>query len=192
MVVPASYGPTLRFDRAFRRDGPEFAYALRTGAPLMVGWTVLLVWADRKPLERRGVLPITIAPVIAGLMANDTQAVRSGRLSRLSVAPVRALQVALVALFGYSFLKAQSAERGIEGERPWRPPADAGPFAEGFFFPGDVERVRCQRRPRACIKSTPARAFPNDGRAPVEPGCETQQLVVEPALSVDDGERAGG
>ena len=81
MAVPALYGPTLRFDREFRRDRPEFSYALRTGAPLMAGWTVLLLWADRKPLERRGVLPITVAPVIAGLMANDAHAVRAGRLS---------------------------------------------------------------------------------------------------------------
>jgi hypothetical protein len=118
MVAPALYGPTLRFDRAFRRDRPAFAYALRTGSPLMAGWTVLLLWADRKPLEGRGVLPITIAPVIAGLMANDAYAVRAGRLSSVSVAPVRALQLRLVALFGYSFVKAQSAERARSaGER---------------------------------------------------------------------------
>jgi hypothetical protein len=118
MVAPALYGPTLRFDRAFRRDRPEFAYALRTGAPLMAGWTVLLLWADRKPLERRGVLPITIAPVIAGLMANDAYAVRAGRLSSASVAPVWALQLGLVALFGYTFVKAQRAERAHSaGER---------------------------------------------------------------------------
>jgi hypothetical protein len=90
---------------------PEFAYALRTGAPLMAGWTVLLLWADRKPMERRGILPITIAPVIAGLMANDAQAVRAGRLSSPSVAPVRALQVGLIGLFGYSLVKTRAAQR---------------------------------------------------------------------------------
>jgi hypothetical protein len=80
----------------------------------MAGWTVLLLWADRKPLERRGVLPIRIAPVIAGLMANDAHAVRAGRLSSVSVAPVRALQVGLVGLFGYSFARAQAAERATD------------------------------------------------------------------------------
>ncbi len=44
MAVPGLYGPTLRFGREFRRDRPEFSYALRTGAPLMAGWTVLLLW----------------------------------------------------------------------------------------------------------------------------------------------------
>ena len=114
MAVPRLYGPTLRFEHEFHRDRPEFAYALRTGAPLMAGWTVLLLWADRKPLERRGVLAITIAPVIAGLMANDAHAVRAGRLSGLSVAPVRALQVGLIGLFGYSLARAHAAERALK------------------------------------------------------------------------------
>ena len=115
MAVPALYGPTLRFAGEFDRDRVEFAFALRTGAPLMAGWTVLLLWADRKPMERRGILPITIVPVIAGLMANDAQAVRAGRLSGLSVAPVRALQVGLIGLFGYSLVKAQAAQGGSRG-----------------------------------------------------------------------------
>jgi hypothetical protein len=37
--------------------------------------------------------------------------VRAGRLSGLSVAPVRVLQVVLTGLFGYSLVKAQAAER---------------------------------------------------------------------------------
>ena len=31
---------------------------------LMTGWTLLLFWADRKPLERRGVLLLTVLPVL--------------------------------------------------------------------------------------------------------------------------------
>jgi hypothetical protein len=109
MAHPKLYGPTLRFDPRFRRTGPEFAYAIRAGAPLMAGWTVLLMWADRQPLERCGVLPITVLPVIAGLIANDAHAVRIGHLSGRSVAPVRALQLALVGLFGYSLARARGA-----------------------------------------------------------------------------------
>src|SRR5271166_1604303 len=111
MAVPRLYGPTLRFDAGFDRHGPEFSYAIRAGAPLMAGWTVLLMWANRRPLERRGVLPITIVPVIAGLVANDTHAVRAGQLFGRGVAPVRALQLALVGLFAYSAVKARAALR---------------------------------------------------------------------------------
>jgi hypothetical protein len=58
----------------------------------MAGWTVLLR-ADRRPLQRRGVLPITVAPVIAGIMANDAYAVRAGQRSGRSLAPVRVLNL---------------------------------------------------------------------------------------------------
>lgn len=98
MAVAALYGPTLSFAGDFDRDGSEFAYALPAGAALTAGWSVVLLWADRRPTERRGILPITIAPVIAGLMANDARAVRTGRLSMLSLAPVRALHVELIGL----------------------------------------------------------------------------------------------
>ncbi len=46
---------------------PGFRYPMGLAASLMVAWAVLLLWADRKPVERRGVLPITVF-VIVGLM----------------------------------------------------------------------------------------------------------------------------
>jgi len=38
-------------------------------AALMWGWTALLFWADRKPLERRGVLLLTAFPVVAFMLS---------------------------------------------------------------------------------------------------------------------------
>lgn len=37
---------------------------------LMWGWTFLLIWADRKPLERRGVILLTVFPVVVLLLTN--------------------------------------------------------------------------------------------------------------------------
>ncbi len=37
------------------------------GGSLMTGWTVLLIWAVRKPIERRGVILLTAFPVVTGL-----------------------------------------------------------------------------------------------------------------------------
>ena len=34
--------------------GADYRYAMDMGASLMFGWTALLVWADRKPVERMG------------------------------------------------------------------------------------------------------------------------------------------
>jgi len=36
-----------------------YRYAMGLAGSLMLGWTILLLWADRRPVERRGVLMIT-------------------------------------------------------------------------------------------------------------------------------------
>ena len=52
---------------------PDFNPDLQTriimgiGASLMAGWTVLLVWAVRKPIERRFIALLTAFPVAFGL-----------------------------------------------------------------------------------------------------------------------------
>ena len=46
--------------------GPEYRYAITIAATFMLVWAILLLWADRKPLERKDILLILI-PVILGL-----------------------------------------------------------------------------------------------------------------------------
>jgi len=81
------------------RPGPDYVYAMGMGAALMFGWTALLLWADRAPMERRDVLALTVVPVIAGLALNEVVAARSGFLSLPAVAPIWALQLMLAVLF---------------------------------------------------------------------------------------------
>ena len=38
------------------------------GSVMVFGWTCLLIWADRKPFERKGVLLLTIFPVLSGIL----------------------------------------------------------------------------------------------------------------------------
>lgn len=47
----------------FNPDVPE-RLAILTGASLMLGWTMLLLWADKKPVERKFILLLSIFPVI--------------------------------------------------------------------------------------------------------------------------------
>ena len=46
------------------KPGTDYRYAMGMGAPLMLGWTVLLLWADRKPMERKSVLLVTFLVVL--------------------------------------------------------------------------------------------------------------------------------
>jgi hypothetical protein len=103
---------TAGFRAPFDRSRPEFAYGMRAAAPLMAGWTVLLVWADRRPLERRDVAAMTAVPVVAGLMAGDAAAVRAGQVRANSILPTRVLQSALLVLFAVSYARSLAATRG--------------------------------------------------------------------------------
>jgi predicted CoA-binding protein len=84
--------------------GPDYRYAMRLGASLMAGWALLLLWADRKPLERRGVLPITVL-VILGLASAGAYAVEAGVIARAMMVPTWVLQGILSLLFVYSYFR---------------------------------------------------------------------------------------
>lgn len=94
---------------AAHRASPELSTALWAGAPLMLGWTILLIWADRKPIERKGVLLITVLPVVAGLMLNNLLSLISGLSSASSIVPVLLLQAALAVLFTFSYFNASGS-----------------------------------------------------------------------------------
>lgn len=103
MTFPTRFGAAARYVAPFDFRRPELRYGMRYGAPLMAGWTVLLIWAMFDPLARRDILLITIVPVIAGLMANDIAAVRRGELRRGPALAIRSLQIVLIVLFGTSY-----------------------------------------------------------------------------------------
>jgi hypothetical protein len=67
---------------------PEYRHALGMGAALMVGWTVLLIWGSLKPLERKGILIITVFPVIIGIVLAQIYAVCSGYTEAARIFPL--------------------------------------------------------------------------------------------------------
>lgn len=115
MLSPALFAATSRLPDF--RPGIEYRYAMGMGAALMLGWTVLLLWADRRPPERKGVLLITLLPVMTGLVLNEIHAVSDTFLSIAALAPVWVAQVLISVLFLFSYLNA----RGIEGSTEARP-----------------------------------------------------------------------
>jgi hypothetical protein len=82
----------------------DYRYAMMVGAALMLGWTVLLIWADRKPLDRKGVIIITAIPVVVGLMGAGAFAVSSGFIKTEKMLPTWVLQMALLVMFVLSYL----------------------------------------------------------------------------------------
>lgn len=94
----------------------EYRLAQAFGAPLMIGWTVLLLWADRQPLERRGVLVITVVPVVLGLLIRGVVGTVAGVFTGPTAVTAIAVPAALLALFTYSLLLVRMA--GRSGPRP--------------------------------------------------------------------------
>ena len=88
--------------------GLEWRFAMGMGASLMLGWAALLLWADRKPLERKGVLLITVLPVVLGLALNEIVAVLAGFLPTATTIPVWIAQAIIAGLFVFSYVGARS------------------------------------------------------------------------------------
>jgi len=90
-----------------RMGETEFRYPMGLAASLMFGWTLLLIWGYRKPVERKGLLVITIFPVIVGLLASNGFQVVSGAFPLARVLPAILLGVALIVLMGFSYVNAR-------------------------------------------------------------------------------------
>jgi hypothetical protein len=95
-LVPARMGETA------------YRYPMGLAASLMFAWTVLLLWADRKPVERKGVLPITVF-VIIGLMVSGIYSVAIGLFPVGRIIPTSVLGVILIALMLFSYFNASGA-----------------------------------------------------------------------------------
>lgn len=65
LLVPQVFG-FLTGNPDFNPD-LQFRLMMGIGGTLMTGWTFLLLWAVRKPIERRFVILLTAFPVVIGL-----------------------------------------------------------------------------------------------------------------------------
>jgi len=56
---------------------------MATGASLMIGWSLILLWVSRNPVERRTILLITVVPVLASLMAITLTGILNGHTANI-------------------------------------------------------------------------------------------------------------
>ncbi|HEY2773025.1 MAG TPA: hypothetical protein VGK20_03110 [Candidatus Binatia bacterium] len=97
-LVPMLYPPMAKLLWGFDDTGGPYLFAMGYGASLMAAWTVLLVWAWQRPVERAFVAALTVF-VIYGLVATEIFAVLSGVLPAWRMIPTWILQAGLLALF---------------------------------------------------------------------------------------------
>lgn len=85
----------------------EYRLPMGLAASLMLGWTFLLIWADQKPVERKGILLLTIFPVITGLIFANLFGVGLDLFPITKTIPSAILGTSLIVLMSFSYFNAR-------------------------------------------------------------------------------------
>jgi len=109
-IVDAYAAIRWTFPGMFARPSADIGYNLgmKWGVALMVGWTVLLIWADRKPFERKDILLLTVCPVIVGLMITSVATFNAGFFGTIQDLILNlSIMTILIVLMTFSYLNAR-------------------------------------------------------------------------------------
>lgn len=101
-LVPMLSPPMAHVLWGFEEVGGPYRFAMGYAATLMAGWTALLLWAYRRPIERAFVAALTVF-VIYGLVATEIAAVAAGHLSAWRMGPTWVVQALLLGLFAGAY-----------------------------------------------------------------------------------------
>ena len=97
MVYPPLLATMLRLEET--PTSVATRSALYSGAALMFGWTALLIWGSLRPVERKGILALTVFPVILGLALGNLYGYVTGYIPSASAISIWAFQLFLVSVF---------------------------------------------------------------------------------------------
>ena len=110
-LVPMLYPPIAELMWGFDKFNGEYLFAMGFGASLMLGWTLLLIWAYREPLERRFIAFLTIL-VIIGFIATEIFAVANGNINLDKMVPTFVIQAVLIGLFSFGYVSICKTAKG--------------------------------------------------------------------------------
>ena len=104
LIFPDIVKPMFGLD-SFNPD-KGYLYVSRIGASLMLGWALLLVWGSFKPIERKGILLLTVFPVLTGLLISSVLAVNSGFTETKFMLPLWIFYAIIIPLYIYAYILA--------------------------------------------------------------------------------------
>lgn len=96
----------------FSLQSSDFLDDKYTSFGLMIGWTALLLWADRKPFERKGVILLTVFPVISLLIGTEIIGMAIGIVKESIYIPL----IIIRTLFSTYFIIVYQTAKTIEKE----------------------------------------------------------------------------
>ncbi|MFX1513233.1 MAG: hypothetical protein ACFFCQ_11660 [Promethearchaeota archaeon] len=91
-------------------EGLESRYAWGFACVMVTTWTILLIWADRKPIERRDVILLTAFPLVTGLLVDTFFAIETNLVSWADILSIQLVYVFLIVLFSSSYLLTRTIE----------------------------------------------------------------------------------
>jgi len=108
-IVDAYAAFRMMFPEMFPGSRADIGYNLgmKWGVALMLGWTFLLIWADRKPFERKDILLLTACPVIVGLMITSVATFAAGFGTIDALILNLSIMTILLILMTFSYLNAR-------------------------------------------------------------------------------------
>jgi hypothetical protein len=87
-----------------------YYFAMGMGASLMLAWTLLLLWAYRKPVERRYIALFTDI-IVLGIATVEIGSFSAGNIQFNKIVVSLVSQVVLLGLFSYSFIVSGKAQK---------------------------------------------------------------------------------
>ena len=109
LIVPQVFIKTVGLNTGVSN---ELRFALLYGAPVMLGWTLILFWANKKPIERKGVF-LCLIPVILSYFIVEITGLNMGVINIPQTIPTFFLQgiLLILAVVSYLFAKEIAKEK---------------------------------------------------------------------------------
>jgi hypothetical protein len=101
-VIPMAIPWAAKIFWGFEGFTGIYYFAMGMGATFMLAWTLLLLWAYQKPIERRAVALLT-AVVLAGFMATEVVLLGFGYINLRAVLGSLVMQPVWLFLQGYAY-----------------------------------------------------------------------------------------
>ena len=89
----------------------DYMYVSRMAASLMFGWAFLLFWGSFKPIERKGLLLITLFPVVFGVFISSVLLVNSGYVEVKYLFSLWGYYALLIPAYIYGYIAASKIEK---------------------------------------------------------------------------------
>jgi len=110
LIVPQVFIKTVGLNTGVSN---ELRFALLYGAPVMLGWTLILFWVNKKPIARKGVF-LCLIPVILSYIIVQIIGLNLGVIPIEQIIPTFVFQGILLTLSILSYSFAKDIAQGME------------------------------------------------------------------------------